>query len=136
MATFHLHWLDYVVFVAMLMVSTGIGLTFVFIGGKQRTVTEYLTGDRKLSMFPASVSMVVSYMSAISMLRDPAESYMYGAIYMWQILAGIIGAILASVLFVPLLYPLQLTSSSKVSNYVKMIIYVTEQPCPTKHFSL
>ena len=48
------------------------------------------------------------------MLGDPAESYMYGAIYMWQIPAGVIGAILASVLFVPVFYPLQLTSVNKV----------------------
>ena len=112
---FQLHWLDYVLFVAMLVVSTGIGLFFAFSGGRQKTTKEYLTGDRQLAMFPASVSIVVSYMSAISMLGDPAESYMYGAMYMWQLPAGVIGSILASLLFVPVFYPLQLTSVNKVT---------------------
>ena len=116
-ANFTLHWLDYVLFIAMLAVSTGIGVFFAVSGGKQRTTREYLTGDRQLAMIPASISIVVSYMSAISMLGDPAESYLYGAIYLWQIPAGVMGAVLASLIFVPVYYPLQLISTYKVSFF-------------------
>ena len=113
-SSFSLHWLDYVAFILMLCVSTVIGLYFAVTS--KRTTKEYLTGDRQLSMIPASLSIVVSYMSAISMLGDTAESYMYGAIYLWQTFAGCIGTVIASYVFIPIFYPLQLTSINKVSS--------------------
>ena len=39
---------DYVVFIMMLVISVGIGVYHSLTGGKQRTTSEYLTGDRKL----------------------------------------------------------------------------------------
>ena len=43
-----LHVADYIVFVLMLVVSVGIGIYHSLTGGKQRTTSEYLTGDRKM----------------------------------------------------------------------------------------
>ena len=42
-------WYDYVIFIATLVVSLGIGLYFSFSGGKQRTTKEYLMGNRLVS---------------------------------------------------------------------------------------
>ena len=43
-----------------------------------------------------------------------SETYMYGAVYLWNTVALCIGAVLANVIFVPIFYPLQLTSINKV----------------------
>ena len=42
-------WYDYLIFIATLVVSLGIGLYFSFAGGKQRTTKEYLMGNRLVS---------------------------------------------------------------------------------------
>ena len=75
------HWLDYVVFIGMLSISSVIGIYHAFKGGKQKTRQEYLLGDRKLAIFPVFVSVLVSYMSALSILGLPSEVYHHGIQY-------------------------------------------------------
>ena len=63
------------------------------------------------------MSMVVSFMSAVGMLGTAAEIYEHGAEYV-TILIGIpLGCLLAAYIFVPLLYPLRLTSSLEVRHH-------------------
>ena len=45
-----LHIVDYVIFIAVLVFSVGIGLYYAFTGGKQRTTKEYLMANRKLAV--------------------------------------------------------------------------------------
>ena len=72
------HVVDYVVLVGMLAVSLGIGAYYALAGGKQRTREEYLLGNRKLGTFPVFVSVLVSFMSSVSILGIPAEVNQYG----------------------------------------------------------
>ncbi len=57
------HWLDYVLFVVMLVASLGIGVYAALTGGKQRTTREFLIGNRELTLLPVFVSFVMSYTS-------------------------------------------------------------------------
>ncbi len=41
------HIADYVIFVGILLISTGIGLYHAFTGGKQRTTKEYFMANHK-----------------------------------------------------------------------------------------
>ncbi|XP_055872563.1 sodium-coupled monocarboxylate transporter 1-like [Biomphalaria glabrata] len=102
--------LDYVVFAATLVVAMGIGLWFAVRGGGQKTQDEYLKASRSMSVVPVAISILVSFFSAILILGTPAEMYTQGTEFYIYTLGMILGIILASVLFVPLLYPLKLTS--------------------------
>ena len=55
---------DYIVLVAVLLISLGIG---IFYSCRQKTSEEYLHGGRQMSVIPVSISLVVSFISAITM---------------------------------------------------------------------
>ncbi len=57
------HIVDYVVFVALLLISLGIGVFQAFTGGKQRTTFEYLMGNRQLKLAPVALSICVTMIS-------------------------------------------------------------------------
>ena len=108
---------DWVLFAAMLAVSASIGIFYAFKGNKQKTTGDYLMGGRKMQLFPVAISILVSFMSAILILGTPAEMYTQGTLYSLYLLGMIISIILSAQLFVPLLYPLKLTSSFEMSTY-------------------
>ncbi len=59
------HWVDYILFVAMLIVSLGIGVYAARTGGKQKTTREFLIGNRELTLLPVFVSFLMSYTSGM-----------------------------------------------------------------------
>uniref|UniRef100_A0A2C9KFR7 Sodium-dependent multivitamin transporter n=1 Tax=Biomphalaria glabrata TaxID=6526 RepID=A0A2C9KFR7_BIOGL len=101
---------DYVVFAAMLVISMGIGIWFALRGGRQKTQGEYLMANRNMSILPVAISILVSFMSAILILGNPAEMYTQGTEFYITLIGMVIGITGASLLFVPLLFPLKLTS--------------------------
>ncbi|XP_059173612.1 sodium-coupled monocarboxylate transporter 1-like [Physella acuta] len=101
---------DYVVFAAMLIISMAIGVWFALRGGKQRTQGEYLMGNRNMHIIPVSISMLVSQISAISIVGTPAEMYTQGTEYYVDTFGCMLGVTIAAFVFVPLIYPLKLTS--------------------------
>ena len=109
---------DWLLFGAMLAVSAGIGIFYACIGKRQKTTTsEFLMGGRSLQLVPVAISILVSFMSAILILGTPAEMYTQGTQYFMYMFGIVLAIILASQLFVPLLYPLQLTSSFEVFKH-------------------
>ena len=58
------HIVDYILFVVMLLVSLGIGIYSAFTGGRQKTTSEYLMGNRQLKLAPVALSICVSMVSA------------------------------------------------------------------------
>ena len=67
------HIADYSVFGVTIIVSLGIGLYYALSGGKQRTTSEYLVGNRRMMIIPVAISLMVSFESSIMMLGTPAE---------------------------------------------------------------
>ncbi|XP_064595919.1 sodium-dependent multivitamin transporter-like [Liolophura sinensis] len=106
-----LHWADYAMFAALLAVSIGIGIYHACAGSKQRTTSEYLVANRKMSVLPVSFSYVVTFMSSVFMLGFPAEMYLYGCTYIFNFVSIIISNTMIVTILVPLFHPLQLTSS-------------------------
>ena len=98
----------------MMCITVGIGVFFATTGGKQRTTDEYFTADRHLSVVPAMLSIVVSYMSAIMIIGVPAEAYLYGGQYIWAVVGTSLATTLAALFVVPILYPLHLVSINGV----------------------
>lgn len=102
---------DVVVLVAMLLISAGIGLYYRFTGGKQKTNAEYFLADRNTPVFTVAVSLMASFMSAITLMGVSMENYQYGAIFVVINLGYGIVTPVAAYLYLPVFWNLQTTSA-------------------------
>lgn len=109
-------WMDYVVFISVLVISLGIGVFQAFVGDRQKTTGEYLAGNRKLGLIPVALSMLMSYTSSVVILGVPAEMYLYGSQMWLQDLGSVFAFILAAYIFVPIFYNLHIISANRVRN--------------------
>ena len=106
---------DYVIFALVLGVSAGIGIYYAFCGTKQKSTKEFLMASRSMGVFPVTLSLLASFMSAITLLGTPAEMYIFGTQY-WLIAIAYLFTMPASAyLFLPIFYRLNLTSCYEVS---------------------
>ena len=110
-----LMWLDYIVFLATIVISLGIGLYQA--RGKQRTTSEFLMGDRKLRVFPVSMSLLVSGVSVVTLLGNASELHYFGTSFIFFTIGRTFSYIMAACVIVPLLYPLKLTTVNDVSAF-------------------
>lgn len=107
---------DYGVFSLMLLSSTGIGLFHGLAGGGQQTPEDFFTGGRRMSALPVGLSLSASFMSAVQVLGVPAESYRYGAKFLWMCFGQLLNTFLTAQLFLPVFYRLGLTSTYEVGT--------------------
>lgn len=105
---------DYVVFSVVLAFSAAIGVFYACTGGKQKTATEFLMANRQMGIIPVSLSLLASFMSAITILGTSSELYFYGTQYWLLALSYLLVMIVAGHLFLPIFYRLQLTSAYEV----------------------
>jgi sodium-coupled monocarboxylate transporter 8/12 len=75
----YFHAFDYVVFASMLIISALIGIYFAYRG--QHSTSELLTGNRSMGVMPVSISLFVTFLTAISLIGDPAEMYEFGTLF-------------------------------------------------------
>lgn len=105
------HWLDYSVLAAMLIISCLIGTFVAYFGSKQETSTDFLLGGSSMGTLPMAMSLSAGFITAIELLGNPAEIYVYGSQY-WLICIPFILVIpITSQLYLPVFVKLQLTSS-------------------------
>ena len=109
--------IDYVIFATVVLISLAIGLYHAFTGDKQRTTGEYLMGNRNLKTIPVAMSILVSYVSSILVLGVPAEMYTRGTQLVLRTVGYCFACVISSLLFVPLFYRLNVTSSFEVSRH-------------------
>uniref|UniRef100_H2YIT5 Sodium-coupled monocarboxylate transporter 1 n=1 Tax=Ciona savignyi TaxID=51511 RepID=H2YIT5_CIOSA len=103
---------DYAVFGVTLGFSAAIGIFYAIKDWRSREGTEeYLLGGRNLGMIPVSLSLSVSFMSAVTVLGTPAEVYIYGTMYWWFLLAMLIVAVVTSELYIPMFYKMGISST-------------------------
>ena len=115
----NIHWLDFVILSAMLMVSCIIG---IYHACKKQNQADYLMGNRQMKWWAVALSLVVTFHSGISQIGKPAEVYLYGIQLSLGVLALASAMIFSTFTFLPMLYRLKLTSSYEVSNVVKLLI--------------
>lgn len=121
-----LQWPDYLIFVLTLVVSLGIGIYTAFSGGGQKTTSEYLMGNRNMRVVPVSLSMFMSFVSAILVLGNTGEMYQRGTMYWLQCVANSISYVTIGMVFVPLFFPLNVTSSFEVNDTIQLIAITCE----------
>ncbi|XP_017848103.1 sodium-coupled monocarboxylate transporter 1 isoform X4 [Drosophila busckii] len=149
----HFGIVDYLVFIAMLVVCAVIGFYFGFIEKKQKSkngqvptddkdaagaagveerrgseALDYLVGGRKMKVLPVSLSLVASFVSGISLLGTSTEIYVYGTQYAFILITLAISGAISWYIFLPVFCNLQLTSTYEmlwlpVALYVPAITY-------------
>lgn len=106
---------DYTVFIMLLAVSAGIGVYHACTGGKQSTTKEFLLADRNMNALPVAMSLVASFISAITYLGTPVENYLHGSMFWLFGFAYIVVGILTIRLFMPVFFNMNITSAYEVS---------------------
>ncbi|CAH1398746.1 unnamed protein product [Nezara viridula] len=104
------NWAEYVVFFGMLLASALIGVYYGCRPKKDVTVDDYMLGGRKMSILPVAVSLIASFISGISLLGIPAETFYYGTQLFGISMAVIIGYVLLNLFYLPVVYHLQYNS--------------------------
>ncbi|CAL1269225.1 unnamed protein product [Larinioides sclopetarius] len=102
---------DYVVIGSMLSVSALVGLFFRFTGGRQKTTDEFLMGGRNMHIGPVAFSLMATYMSAISVLGVPSETYLYGTQFVLWMVGMPFGALIAAYGFLPVFFDLEVSTA-------------------------
>lgn len=111
-ASFHI--LDYAILVGSFVLPSLIGLFFTYKDRHQQNNTEHFLGSRQLGVIPVCLSLMASFLSAITVLGYPAEVYMRGASISVSVFSSILATICAGEIMVPVFYRLQLISMHTV----------------------
>ena len=105
---------DYVLFALMLVFSASIGVFYAIKDRNKKNVKEFLLAGGNMNPIPVSLSILASFMSAITLLGTPAEMYNYTTMYFWIGLSYLLVIILAAHVFIPVFYMLRVTSAYEV----------------------
>ncbi|XP_052093056.1 sodium-coupled monocarboxylate transporter 1-like [Mytilus californianus] len=106
--------LDYCLFGAVLIVSGLIGVYYLLKekwGAKEASSDDILMGGREMPVFPVAMSLVASYMSAITVLGTPTEMYVFGSQYYLVGFSGLLTYPATCYVFLPFFHNLGLTSA-------------------------
>ena len=106
-------WEEYVIFALMLAVSASIGVYYWWKG--QKNNADFLLGGKSMGVFPMTMSLVASFMSAITLLGTPAEVYKNGTQYCLLVLSYPFVMASAAHIYMPVLYDLGVSTSYEVS---------------------
>uniref|UniRef100_A0A5F8GPH1 Solute carrier family 5 member 12 n=1 Tax=Monodelphis domestica TaxID=13616 RepID=A0A5F8GPH1_MONDO len=125
---------DYVVFAALFVISSGIGVFFAIKERKKATSREFLVGGKQMTCGPVALSLTASFMSAVTVLGAPAEVYRFGASFLLFFIAYAFVVIFTSELFLPVFYTSGITSTyeylqlrfNKVVRYAATLIYIVQ----------
>ncbi|XP_022090973.1 sodium-coupled monocarboxylate transporter 1-like isoform X2 [Acanthaster planci] len=102
---------DYAVFATTLLISCGIGVYHALSGGRQRTSAEFFLADRSMNPVPVAVSLVASFISAITFLGTPAENYIHGCMFWLYGIAYVLTGLITWRCFMPVFFQLHVTSA-------------------------
>nr|XP_026696729.1 sodium-coupled monocarboxylate transporter 2-like [Ciona intestinalis] len=101
---------DFVVFIGMLLVAMGIGVFYAIKDRKEKSKDNYYFGGSNMSPIPLGLSMSATFISAITIIGFPTETYLFGSIVFWYCFASVIPTIVASLYYIPLVHRLKLKS--------------------------
>lgn len=101
---------DYSVVVGMLVVSLGIGVFYGFcVKGKNESSEDFLLGSG-MELFPVTLSLCTSFITAIELLGNPAEMFFNGTQFSLIVLSMVLVIPMAVKVFYPIYFKMQLTS--------------------------
>ncbi|XP_077999196.1 sodium-coupled monocarboxylate transporter 1-like, partial [Glandiceps talaboti] len=101
---------DYVILGCVLTISSGIGVYYAIVSRKRRSSKEFLLAGRNMGALPVATSLIVSFVSSITVIGTPAEIYLNGTMYSWYALNYVTSTVIAAHLYMPVFYNLDITS--------------------------
>ncbi|XP_044595593.1 putative sodium-dependent multivitamin transporter [Cotesia glomerata] len=119
-----LQLVDWITVGITLLASAAIGVYYRFTGGQQKTAEEYFSADRSIGVTLLSFTMMIAYLSAISLLGSSAENYSYGAQFNVIYIGLILGTPIVSYFYLPVFYELRTMS---VFEYLEKRFGVTSR---------
>ncbi|XP_014486739.1 PREDICTED: sodium-coupled monocarboxylate transporter 1-like [Dinoponera quadriceps] len=105
----YFHWIDWLVFALMLVVSAAAGL-WHFRRAQKSNTQDYLLGGKSLGLFPVSASLVASFISGVTILGTPAEIYNFGTQYWITIISILFCGLVVATVYLPVFTTLRLSS--------------------------
>lgn len=117
---------DYVLLAFVLLISAGIGVFYMikeYCASRSATSEDLLMGGRDIGVFPIAMSLMASFMSAITVLGTPTEMYNNNTSYWIAGLAMIPTVIITNHVFLPFYHNLNLASAYEVST---VVLFVSE----------
>ncbi|XP_004369783.1 sodium-coupled monocarboxylate transporter 2 [Trichechus manatus latirostris] len=125
---------DYVIFAALFVISSGIGVFFAIKERKKASSREFLVGGRQMSFGPVALSLTANFMSAVTVLGTPSDVYRFGASFVLFFIAYTFVIIFTSELFLPVFYRSGITSTyeylqlrfNKPVRYAATVIYIVQ----------
>ncbi|EFN88844.1 Sodium-coupled monocarboxylate transporter 1 [Harpegnathos saltator] len=105
----YFHWIDWLVFAFMLLVSAAAGL-WHFRRAQKSSTQDYLLGGKSLGLFPVSASLVASFISGVTILGTPAEIYNFGTQYWITIISIFFSGLVVATVYLPVFTTLRLSS--------------------------
>ncbi|XP_076075543.1 sodium-dependent multivitamin transporter-like [Mytilus galloprovincialis] len=102
---------DYVLFALTLTVSASIGFYYAWADRRKKNIKEFLMAGGNMSPIPVALSLLASFMSAITLLGTPGEMYNYTTMYWWIGLSYFFVVFGAAHVFLPVFYNLKVTSA-------------------------
>ncbi|CAF1308586.1 unnamed protein product [Rotaria sordida] len=102
---------DYIFLIILLLSSAVIGVLFGFFKRKQSSSKEYLLAGGSMGVFPTALSIMVSFLSAITILGIPSEVYVYGTMYIYQGISYILSSTITALVFMPKFREMNCTSA-------------------------
>lgn len=102
---------DYSVVIAMLVISLGIGVFYGFFhkDPTSNTSADFLLGSN-MNLFPVTLSLTTSFITAIELLGNPAEMFFNGTQFALIVISIVLVIPVAIKIFYPIYFKLQLTS--------------------------
>lgn len=107
-------WEEYLIFSLMLLISLLIGVYFAWKG--QKNNAEFLLGGKNMGTLPMTMSLVASFMSAITLLGTPAEVYRNGTQYCILVLAYPFVMAGTIYFYLPVFWELKVSTSYEVTS--------------------
>ncbi|XP_071107715.1 sodium-coupled monocarboxylate transporter 1-like [Haliotis cracherodii] len=113
--TFHV--VDYVIFGGILAISASIGIFYAIRDRKKNNIRQFLMAGKDMNPIPVALSLLASFMSAITLLGAPAEMYNFTTMYFWIGLSYFFVVAGAAHIFIPIFYNLKVTSAYEYLEY-------------------
>uniref|UniRef100_A0A8C4TIX0 Solute carrier family 5 member 12 n=1 Tax=Erpetoichthys calabaricus TaxID=27687 RepID=A0A8C4TIX0_ERPCA len=103
---------DYVVFAALFLISSGIGVFFAISERRNKvSSSDFLSGRRQMSCGPVALSLTASFMSAVTVLGVPSDVHRYGASFILFFIVYTFIVFFTAELFLPIFYRSGITST-------------------------
>ncbi|XP_072022954.1 sodium-coupled monocarboxylate transporter 1-like, partial [Amphiura filiformis] len=111
--TYPLEIWDYVVFSVFLVFAVVTGLYHGVVRGGHQSTQQFLLANRNVFSIPVAMTLLASFISPVSLLGNPAETFIYGGLYI-DVIFGLCWLYpLIAILYVPVFYGLEITSANE-----------------------